>query len=509
MKKVLILFTFISLFIYSNAFPQLGWFFQNSGTTTQFCSIKFFNSSTAWAVGWNQNIFKTTNGGTNWMQIYSGNNVTYQSIHVVNNNVGYVVGQSGIIIKTTNGGNNWVTQPSGTSSLLMYVNFVNELTGWAAGYGGVLLKTTNGGTNWVVKPSGVTTNLLCVYFLNSNLGFISGDNGTIKRSTDGGNSWTNIPTPLTYNLDKFFFIDNNTGWVTGINGTVLKTTNSGLSWLFTYTGVTSWITAVHFFDIYTGYACGGEYGNPSGGIILKTINGGISWTPTTHPSIPWMAFINFVSPDTGWAVGQNGLIMKTIDGGNPPPSAPSLISPVHNAILGGTLTPTLTWGTALGATSYTYQVSRLGVMVDSGTVIGTTHIIPSGCLAYNNTYQWKVKASNVAGSSQWSTTWSFTVVVTNLNSISSTIPDKFNLYQNYPNPFNPSTNIKFDVPTSSEVKLVVYDLSGKEVEKLYSGNIQAGKFEYKWNASNYSSGIYFAKLESKDFTGIKRMMLVK
>jgi len=509
MKKMLTFFIFITLFLYSNAFPQLGWYFQNSGTSSQLNSIKFFNSSTAWAVVWNQNIFKTTNGGTNWMQIYSGNYVSYQSVHFVNSNVGYVVGQNGTIIKTTNGGDNWVTQSSGTGNLLMYVNFVNEQTGWVVGYGGVILKTINGGSTWVPKPSGVTTNLLCVYFLNNELGFISGDNGVIKRSVSSGESWTNIPTPLTYNLDKFFFIDIYTGWVSGINGTILKTTNSGLNWLFTYTGVTSWITAVHFFDIYTGYACGGEYGNPNGGIILKSINGGISWTPTTHPSIPWMAFINFVTPDTGWAVGQNGLIMKTVDGGNPPPIAPSLISPIHNSILGGTLTPTLTWGTALGALNYTYEVSRLSVIVDSGTIAGTEHIIPSGRLSYNNTYQWKVKASNVAGSSQWSASWSFTVVVTGLNPISSTIPEKFNLYQNYPNPFNPSTNIKFDVPASSDVRLVVYDLSGKEVEKLYTGKLQAGKFEYKWNASNYSSGIYFAKLEPKDYTGIKRMMLIK
>ena len=129
MKKIIILFMFITLFFSSNAFPQLGWYFQNSGTTSQLNSIKFFNSSTAWAAGWNQNIFKTTNGGANWLQINSGNNTTYQSIHFVNNNVGYVVGQNGTIIKTTNGGNNWVTQVSGVGSLLMYVKFVDAQTG--------------------------------------------------------------------------------------------------------------------------------------------------------------------------------------------------------------------------------------------------------------------------------------------------------------------------------------------------------------------------------------------
>jgi photosystem II stability/assembly factor-like uncharacterized protein len=508
MRRVVFLTVILVSFWITGLNAQLGWYFQNSGTSAQLNSIKFFNGNTAWAAGWTPNILKTTNGGLNWIAKSTGNSASYQHLHFANSLTGWAVGSNGTIIKTTNGGENWVAQNSGSGNLLMYVNFINAQTGWIVGYSGVLLNTTNGGLNWIAKSSGTTSNLLCVYFINLTTGFFSGDSGIVKKTTNGGISWVQKQTPVNYNLDKFFFINSNTGWVSGINGTVLKTTNSGNNWLFTYTGITSWITAVHFFDVNTGYACGGEYGNPYGGIILKSINGGNSWVPTTHPPIPWMAFMSFVSSDTGWAVGQNGFIMKTVDGGYPIPLAPILVYPTNNMVI-MSLTPTLSWNSSAGATRYSYQVLNGSNIVDSGSTPGFNKTIPSGKLQYGIYYQWKVKAHNEVGSSPWSSTWSFVIVVDNLKNISSNIPDKFELYQNFPNPFNPSTKIRFDIPKSSDIKLKIFDVSGREIENIFNGNISPGAFEYTWNAASLTSGVYFARLESKDYVGLKKMILVK
>ncbi len=91
----------------------------------------------------------------------------------------------------------------------------------------------------------------------------------------------------------------------------------------------------------------------------------------------------------------------------------------------------------------------------------------------------------------------------------SSIPNSFALYQNYPNPFNPVTKIKFDVPKSSFVTLKIYDVSGREVLTVTSAQINSGSYSYEWNASAYASGIYFYKLETKDFTSVKKMILIK
>jgi len=89
------------------------------------------------------------------------------------------------------------------------------------------------------------------------------------------------------------------------------------------------------------------------------------------------------------------------------------------------------------------------------------------------------------------------------------IPSKFDLAQNYPNPFNPSTVIKYSIPVTGLVKLAVYDVTGREVATLVNEVKQAGNFLVEFNASNLSSGVYFYKLTSGDFTAIKKMILVK
>jgi hypothetical protein len=97
----------------------------------------------------------------------------------------------------------------------------------------------------------------------------------------------------------------------------------------------------------------------------------------------------------------------------------------------------------------------------------------------------------------------------NINQVSSTIPDKFELMQNYPNPFNPSTIIRFQIKDSRFVTLKVYDILGKEIETLINGNLKAGIYETQFSGNRLASGVYFYKLAAGDFTTVKRMVLLK
>ncbi|MBS1495123.1 MAG: T9SS type A sorting domain-containing protein [Bacteroidetes bacterium] len=81
-----------------------------------------------------------------------------------------------------------------------------------------------------------------------------------------------------------------------------------------------------------------------------------------------------------------------------------------------------------------------------------------------------------------------------IHNISSEIPSDYKLYQNYPNPFNPETNIMFDVNRSEDIKIIVYDLLGKEKIKLMEGNFTPGRYLIKYNFSAIGSGVYFYKL---------------
>jgi len=94
------------------------------------------------------------------------------------------------------------------------------------------------------------------------------------------------------------------------------------------------------------------------------------------------------------------------------------------------------------------------------------------------------------------------------------IPTKYALMQNYPNPFNPSTKIKFDLPKSTHAKLIIYDILGREVAKLVNEKLNAGSYEVEWpaptgTAGSYPSGVYFYRLETNDYSSVKKMLLIK
>ncbi|MEO8209329.1 MAG: S8 family serine peptidase [bacterium] len=96
-----------------------------------------------------------------------------------------------------------------------------------------------------------------------------------------------------------------------------------------------------------------------------------------------------------------------------------------------------------------------------------------------------------------------------LTNYNSQTPDNYSLSQNYPNPFNPTTNIKFGLTNAGFTSLKIYDALGREISNLVSENLQAGVYEVNWNASSFTSGVYFYKLESEGFSETKRMMLIK
>lgn len=99
--------------------------------------------------------------------------------------------------------------------------------------------------------------------------------------------------------------------------------------------------------------------------------------------------------------------------------------------------------------------------------------------------------------------------VIGINAISSEVPGEFYLSQNFPNPFNPTTKISFGVSVSSDVKMSVYDLTGKEVALLVNERVQPGKYEVTFDASNLPSGTYFVRINAGEYTESKKITLLK
>ena len=97
-----------------------------------------------------------------------------------------------------------------------------------------------------------------------------------------------------------------------------------------------------------------------------------------------------------------------------------------------------------------------------------------------------------------------------INTISTEVPDGFSLKQNYPNPFNPTTKIRFEIAKATKVNIKIYDVAGRLVEQLVTGEfVSVGTHEVSFDAAKYSSGVYFYTLEADNFKETKKMMLVK
>jgi hypothetical protein len=154
----------------------------------------------------------------------------------------------------------------------------------------------------------------------------------------------------------------------------------------------------------------------------------------------------------------------------------------------------------------TTDTTGTSLILDS-TLTDTTKLV--GGLPHPITYYWHVRAKNEIGWGIFSVWFKFTTIGTSNITGNSELPKEFRLYNNYPNPFNPTTKIKFDIPKSSYVKLIIYDVLGREITTLVNEKLNAGRYEVDWNGSGYPSGVYFYKLRTDEFTDVKKMVLLK
>jgi hypothetical protein len=107
-----------------------------------------------------------------------------------------------------------------------------------------------------------------------------------------------------------------------------------------------------------------------------------------------------------------------------------------------------------------------------------------------------------------------TVTGVSENDFKTLIPNLFSLEQNYPNPFNPQTNIKFSLPSVSNVIIKIYDILGREVKMVLSEQRGAGTHSVIWDGTNnagqkVASGIYIYRMQAGSFTAVKRMVLIR
>ncbi len=195
-----------------------------------------------------------------------------------------------------------------------------------------------------------------------------------------------------------------------------------------------------------------------------------------------------------------------------PPGTVTLFSP-FNFSSGISLTPVMTWNSAVNAEGYQLLISRdlnfNNIVHENDSLTQLHYNVPPNILSVNSLYFWRVRAFNAAGYGTWSSTYNFRTALLGINQISNDIPDSYDLHSNYPNPFNPTTKIRFDLPKQSSVKILLFDITGKELGKVLDLELEAGVYETVINSADLSSGVYFYTMITNEFQKTMRMIVMK
>jgi photosystem II stability/assembly factor-like uncharacterized protein len=533
--------------IFKTTNSGLNWIQQNN-ISGYYSKVQFINPYTGYLCGGEgiqggeymcSRLYKTTNSGSNWDRVNADSCPRLLYMNFLNENTGWVSSGDSIHL-TLDGCITWKTKKNYYCNSISDNDFYN-IFGW--GSGACISKSTNSGEKFSVLSK--VTKYTCfqdVKFFNENTGVVL-EYGGVYRTTDGGNNWinTDLDSLIDFGSHQISFIDDNTGWIVNSNyNKIYKSTNSGINWsLDDYqmkndTAIYTCVTSQRIIKIigYHTISSSSDYGNSwtsiqsskwgyyyffdqnsgwmfSSGSLYKTTNGGINWItylPVTNYSFHYGYFLNL---NTGWVSSgnNNDTILITKDGGANWQKVSLNCSDLWY------LTPKLfineNTGWACGElciTSPGIPVSIIAKTTNGGlnwgfSIYGSDNVF-GGISFINENTGW------IAGTGFiMKTTTGGTSYVKNI-SLNNT-PENYLLFQNYPNPFNPTTNIKYQITNNKFVTLKVYDILGREVITLVNEKQTVGTYEVTFDASKYSSGVYFYRLKAGDFVETRKMVLIK
>jgi len=356
---------------------------------------------------------------------------------------------------------------------------------YAGGEGGVWI-STNSGQNWI--QSSLNNHVVfSIAPLGSNI--FAGINdyqttGGVSLSTNNGQNW------IWTSLSGFFYsIAISGNYIYAGDGGLWISSNNGQNWTYSSVG--------NGDNVYCITISGDNIfaGTQHYGIYLST-NNGQSWVQRglNNQSIHSIA----VSGNNIYAGTElNGIYLSTNYGLTWAPTSLTiyLVSSIvitGNNVIAGTYG---VWITTNNGSNWVQKNDGFNTIPHVNALLVSNNYLFAATSVHS---VWRRPLSEVVG----------------IKEKSNSIPKKYSLYQNYPNPFNPVTKIKFDIPQNVngktlDVKLLVYDILGKEITTLVNEQLQAGTYEVTFDGGNLQSGVYFYQLRAGNYTETKKLILMK
>jgi len=431
---------------------------------------------------------KDSIGQLGWYPLTNVIPVSYKTIYFFDSNTGFIGGDGNTLIRTINGGITWNDIHPGPFFMHMSgLSFINSSVGWLCA--GVVYSTTNSYFYFVFKTTdqGLTWNMIyntglsgqvhyyfpgSIKFLNANTGIMTfwglappslqTQIGKILRTTDGGISWNRVDSNHAFysvtGIDNKlvaagYYIDQNYS----DTGYIKTSTDWGATWKESLKNPHSGYFSADMTNPNTIFASGYITSGIQYATISKSTNFGRDWAHNQVRSNRFFKCIDMLDTAIGWAAGSSGLICKTTNSGN-------------------------NWYT---------QFNSSGQQLDAIFFANSSH----GFSAGPNNF---VVKTTTGGE------------LTSFYNVSGTsLPSEYFLHQNYPNPFNPITDIYFDIPDPSDVKLEIFDLKGRLIKTLLNEYKIRGSHAVSFDTSLLSSGVYFYRIKTPSFVFTRKMILMK
>jgi hypothetical protein len=349
---------------------------------------------------------------------------------------------------TTNDGVNWINSTSGfvDNGVFAIIKYGNNIV--AGTNSGIFYNDTNISAAWTPTNNGIT-NFSITSFCISGSKIMAGTYGGGIFANDALTTfWYYLGSGLTNQVVTSLHVDGPNIYCGTYGGGMFKSTNQGFSWSEINTGLINF----HISCITTG----------GGNVYCGTYGAGV-----------------FKSTDAGanWVQMNNGLFNTTIMGLSAP--ATKLFAATQSGVF-ATFDAGANW----------IQFNE-GLSNQSLTCMG-------------------VSSDKVYVGVEWSgISVRNTAQIISVHNNTSVSDRSFTLHQNYPNPFNPSTNITFSLKKSSDIKLLLYDVSGKLLRVLQEGFFRTGEYGIKVNLQEFGTGIYFYSLETPEGKITQKMILAK
>ena len=470
----------------------------------------------------NNGIFRSIDNGDIWTAVGLANTIT--GVFAFSTRYSVIAGTSNGIFLSGYGGENWIESNFKKSVYLMSlkVNTRGEILAGTVRHG--LYKSVDNGHNWT--QIGIHKGFISSLNFDSQGNILAGcRNSDLYRSVDNGNTWIPIGG---------FQLRHSYSQATNLNGDIFigssgvyKSTDNGNSWILV--GLDHKTIPTLVIDS-RGYIYAGTYEG-----VFKSENYGEDWESIGLES---ELDISLAINSRGYIfVGtfRSGIFRSTDDGGRWEQINSGLTDYVINSIAINKM-GILFAGSDNGVfrsndNGETWQI----VFSDSEAVVVSSIVISSNnhiCIGTDNGFYYSENDGNswIQANSGLTNTDIRSLAIdvegyifagTNggvfrsvgsllsLNHLTDNTVSTLALHHPFPNPFNPSTTIEFSIPQSGIVSLTVYDVLGREVETILNEYRNTGYHKLHWNASDVPSGIYFVRIQSGDFSLVRKAIVVR